>query len=279
MAPFAQPQGPASAVVFERYYLAANFTSGIGYGAQGVLYLICTHYLWAQRKARRINKFILAYITLLFLVSTVVEVAQAHRTQLAFIDNRDLPGGAWAYYEASYNGTSTIVGLTAGMVVMFLSELFMVWRCWVVWYSVSRRAAYTVAFFPALTLAASFACAVPCSLMTHHNSPIAGIRTDMWLILWYTLTLGTNVLATGLILARLIAHRRAMREIFTPHSEEYASLISMLVESAALYSIVGVGFLIATGVGSPVREPLSDAIVSTQVGLPHLCALLLVDGE
>ncbi|KAF8890175.1 hypothetical protein BD779DRAFT_1438641 [Infundibulicybe gibba] len=270
MAPYFKALGPASRVAVERYFLAADFTSGIGYGAQGALYIICTRYLWAQRKARCINKFILAYTTLLFLISTVVQVALAHRTQLMFIEHRDFPGGPWEYYEASYSATSTIVSATMGMVLLFMSELFMVWRCWVVWYSVSRRAAYIAAFFPALMLATSLPTAVLCSLMMHPDSSIAGVHTTMWIISWYTLMLSTNVLATGLILARLIMHRRAVR---------YSSLISMFIESAALYSIVGIGYLIVTGVRSPLREPFVGAIVSMQQMSGYLIVTRLAYGR
>ncbi|KAF8871632.1 hypothetical protein BD779DRAFT_1453658 [Infundibulicybe gibba] len=282
MAPYFKPLGPASTVIFEQYYLAADFISGIGYGAQGVLYVICAHYLWGQRKARRINKFMLAYITLLLLVVTVEQVVQAYRTQLAFIDHKDFPGGPWAYYQASFNGgTSMTVSMITGLVPMFLSEMFMVWRCWVLWHSASRRAAYAVASFPALTLAASLASAVPYVLtIADPDIPIPGVHTTTWLVSWYTLMLSTNVLATGLILARLIMHRRAVRTTLAiPHAGEYSSLISMLVESAALYSIVGVGYLIATGVGSPIREAFIGALAPTQQISGYLIIARLAHGR
>ncbi|KAF8890178.1 hypothetical protein BD779DRAFT_1785198 [Infundibulicybe gibba] len=285
MALYFEPLSPASEVVFERYNLAANFISGIGYGAQGFLYLICTHYLWVQRKARRINKFMLAYITLLFFILTVEQVVQAHRTQLVFIEHRDFPGGPWASFEASYSGTSIMVALITSMVLMFLSEMFMVWRCWVVWYSVSRRAAYAAAYtaasFPALTLTASLASAVPYVLtIAHPDTPIPGVRTTTWLVSWYTLMLSMNVLSTGLILVRLIIHRREVRTtLASPHAGEYSSLISMLVESAALYSIVGVGYLIATGVGSPIREVFIGAVAPTQQISGYLIIARLAHGR
>ncbi|KAF8890187.1 hypothetical protein BD779DRAFT_291721 [Infundibulicybe gibba] len=279
MAPYFKPLDTASEVTFERYYLAANFTSGVGYGAQAVLYLICTHYLWGQRKARRNNKFMLAYITLLFLISTVVQVAWAHRTQLVFIEHRDFPGGPWAYYKVSDGEAPGIVSRSAGMVLMFLSDILMVWRCWVVWYSVSRRAAYAVAFLPALILAALLATFVPCSLMIHPNTPFAGAHTTAWVISWYTLMLSVNVLATGFILTRLIMHRLAMRTIASPHAGEFTSLISMLIESAAFYSMVGVGYLIVTGVRSPVREPFMDAMISMQQISAYLIIARLAHGR
>ncbi|KAF8890177.1 hypothetical protein BD779DRAFT_1518723 [Infundibulicybe gibba] len=216
MAPYFKPLEPASTLTFERYYLAADFISGIGYGA--------AH-----------QQFMLAYITTLFLISTVVQVDLAHHTQLAFIEHRDFPGGPWAYYEASYSETSTMVSMIASMILILLSEMFMVWR-WV--------------------------------------------RTTAWVISWYTLMLSTNVLSTGLILARLIIHRRAVRTtLATPHAGEHSSLISMLIESAALYSIVGVGYLIAMGVGSPLREPFLGAMLSMQQISGYLIIACLAHGR
>ncbi|KAF8890152.1 hypothetical protein BD779DRAFT_1438741 [Infundibulicybe gibba] len=281
MAPYFGPQESASDVTLEKYFLATDFISGIGYGAQGVLYFICTRYLWTQRRVRRVNLFMLAYITLLFLISTLVQVAQAHRTQLVFIENRNFPGGPWAYYEASLSGTANIVGQTPIAALFFLSELFMVWRCWVVWYSVSRWVAYAVASLPALMLAASLAGAVLYSLATAHpDSPIAGAHTTAWVLAYYTLMLSTNVVTTGLILIRLIAHRRAVgKTLATAHAGEYTSLISMLVESAAFYSIIGASCLIVSGVGSPAGGPFISATVSSQQISGYLIIARLAHGR
>ncbi|KAF8890140.1 hypothetical protein BD779DRAFT_1622693 [Infundibulicybe gibba] len=280
MAPYFEPQESPSEVTLDKYFLATDFISGVGYGAQGVLYFICTRYLWTQRKARRMNLFMLAYITLLFLISTIVQVTQAYRTQLAFIENRNSPGGPWGYYDASLGGTSNIVGQAASVALLFLSELFMVWRCWVIWYSVSRRVAYAVAFFPALMLIASLTSAVLYLFaVTHPGSLVAGVHTSAWSFAYYTLMLSTNVIATGLILARLIAHRRSMGEVLaTAHAGEYTSLISMLVESAALYSIMGVSCLIVTGVGSPAGEPFLNATTSSQQISGYLIIARLAHG-
>ncbi|KAF8890153.1 hypothetical protein BD779DRAFT_290583 [Infundibulicybe gibba] len=253
MTPYFGPQEPASEVTLERYFLASDFISGIGYGAQGVLYFICTHYLWTQRKVRRMNMFMLAYITMLFLISTIVQIAQAHRTQLVFIENRNSPGGPWGYYTASLGGTANIVGQSASVALLSLSELFMVWRCWVVWYSVNQWVAYAVTFFPSLMLVASLTSAILYFYaIVHPASLVAGTHTPAWGVTYYTLMLSTNVIVTALILARLIAHRRTVRNtLASAHAGEYTSLISMLIESAAFYSIIGAGCLIATGVGSP----------------------------
>ncbi|KAF8890200.1 hypothetical protein BD779DRAFT_1622741 [Infundibulicybe gibba] len=281
MAPYNGPQEPAAIVTLERYFLATDFIYGIGYGVQGVLYFICTRYLWNQRKIRRINMFMLAYITFLFLMSTIVEVAQAHRTQLVFIENRNSPGGPWGYFEASLGGTSNILGQTASVVLLLMSELFMVWRCWVVWYSVSRWAAYAVVIFPSLMLVGSVtASGLYFFSLMHPTSVIAGAHTANWSRSYYTLMLGTNIVVTALILTRLIAHRRAVRKSLTPkHAGEYTSLIAMLIESAAFYSLIGAGCLIATGVGSPVGQPFVSFAISTQQISGYLIIARLAHGE
>ncbi|KAF8890119.1 hypothetical protein BD779DRAFT_1438642 [Infundibulicybe gibba] len=279
MASYFGPQEPASEIALERYFLATAFISGIGYGTQGVLYFICSRYLWTQRKARPMNLFHLAYITLLFLISGLVQVTQVHLTQLVFIENRNFPGGPWAYYEASLGGTSSIVNQSASLALMFLSELFVLWRCWVVWYSVSRRAAYAATFFPTLLLIVSLISAIIFTFaLAHPDSVVAGTHTAAWALTYYTLILGTNVITTAIILVRLIIHRQAMRKILA-HTGEYTSLISMLIESAAFYSIIGATCVITSGLHSPVGEPLMAATVSAQQISGYLIIARLAHGR
>ncbi|KAF8890142.1 hypothetical protein BD779DRAFT_1438616 [Infundibulicybe gibba] len=279
MAPYFGPQEPASEVSLERYFLVTTFVSGIGYGAQGVLYFICTHYLWTQRKARPTNLFMLAYITLLFLLSGAVQVTQAHLTQLAFIENRNFPGGPWVYYNASLGETSSMLNQSASVALLFLSEVFMVWRCWVVWYSASRRAAYAATFFPILLLIVSLICAIIYTFtFAHPDSIVAGTHTAAWALAYYTLMLGTNVITTVIILIRLIAHRQNMRRTLT-HTGKYTSLITMLIESSAFYSIFAATCVVMSGLNSPVGVPLMGATISAQQISGYLIIARLAHGR
>ncbi|KAF8899332.1 hypothetical protein BD779DRAFT_77166 [Infundibulicybe gibba] len=91
----AAPQESADALNSERYFLSSDFISGVGYGIQAVLYAIATYYLWRRRSARRVYAFLLPFLTILFLVSTTTQVAQAHLMELVFVDNKSFPGGPW----------------------------------------------------------------------------------------------------------------------------------------------------------------------------------------
>jgi hypothetical protein len=43
----------------------------------------------------------LAYITVIFVIETIFIGVQARMVQLAYIDNRNYPGGPWQYFLAS----------------------------------------------------------------------------------------------------------------------------------------------------------------------------------
>ncbi|KAF8890196.1 hypothetical protein BD779DRAFT_1671531 [Infundibulicybe gibba] len=266
MTPYFGPQEPASQVVLERYSLATDFISGIGYGAQAVLYVTCVRYLWRQRKARRMYKFMLAYITLLFLISTVAQ---------------EFPRGPWEYSMQSVGGATSIVGQAASAALLILSELFMVWRCWVVWYSVGQYVAYIIIILPLLMVLGSTIGAILYLVATvHPDLPFAGTHTPAWVTSYYVVIFSTNALVTIFILVRLIAHRRSMQRHFTRiHTGEYASLITMLIESSALYSIIGIGCMITSGVGIPVGNPFVSASISMQQISGYLIIARLAHGQ
>ncbi|KAF8890169.1 hypothetical protein BD779DRAFT_1518692 [Infundibulicybe gibba] len=281
MASYLEPLGPASAITFERYYLAADFISGIGYGTSPLSPFMSLTY--PRRPGSPICHLHPLPVGPTESPAQKQVHARLHHPPVPHIDRhaggpgtshsahvyraQGLPRGPWSYLQASFSGTPTM--------------MFMVWRCWVVWYSVSRRVAYTAAFLPALMLAASFASAILYALtIAHPNTPIAGVHTAAWFISSYTLVLSTNVLATGLILARLIIHRRVVRTtLATPHAGEYSSLISMLIESAALYSIAGVGYMITVGVDSPLGQPFLGAMMLMQQISGYLIVARLAHGR
>ncbi|KAF8884767.1 hypothetical protein BD779DRAFT_1471856 [Infundibulicybe gibba] len=205
------PQESAAEFTLERYFLASDFVSGVGYGIQAVLYAICAVYLWRQRKAR------------------------------------EYFGGPWAYQEWSAGGMLNILSLAAQLGLLFSSELFMVWRCWVVWCSIGRRMAYLVITFPLLMLLAALATgAVFLTSLAHPTSRLellGGTYTVAWGLAYYTLMIGTNVVLTVLILIRLIAHKRLM---------------------STIYSIIGAACLITSGMNSPAYLPFVSATISAQ---------------
>ncbi|KAF8890083.1 hypothetical protein BD779DRAFT_1622626 [Infundibulicybe gibba] len=279
MAPYFGPQEPSSEVTLERYFLATDFISGIGYGAQAILYIICILYLWRQRKTQRAYIFILAYMTLLFSISSVCQVAQAHRAQLMFIENRSFPAGVWAYYQQTFGGATSLTEQAANFSLLFVSELLMIWRCWVVWFSAGKHAAYLAIFFPVIMLFVTLVAAVLWLIsLAHPASPILGPHTLAWGSTYYSLIFSANIVVTVLILFRLISHRRRMGTSVS-QTGGYTSLIAMIIESSAMYSLIGGTCLITYGVGSPVNIPFVSASITAQQISGYLLIVRLAHGQ
>ena len=73
---------------------------------------------------------------------------------------------------------------------------------------------------------------------------------------YYTLSLGTNVVLTALIVARLLAYRRAARRVHlsAENARDYFSAAALIIESAALHSTCAVAFLVSYALDAPINQ-------------------------
>jgi hypothetical protein len=92
-----------------------------------VLYTSCFIYLWNTRKTGRSQHlWLLAYITLLLCLETIFEAVQARTVQVVYIDNRNYPGGPWAYFLATQNLPINVLFIAMLFVLTFLADLLVV---------------------------------------------------------------------------------------------------------------------------------------------------------
>lgn len=85
-------------------------------------------------------------------------------------------------------------------------------------------------------------------------------------IAYWTLSISLNIIITVLIVARLILRRKRMRSALgDEHGHMYTSISAMLIESAALYSVWGLVFLITYAKNSAFNNILLPALGQVQV--------------
>jgi hypothetical protein len=73
---------------------------------------------------------------------------------------------------------------------------------------------------------------------------VFGQLTIDFAICWYVFSISINVMATLAIVGRLLWKRRTINAILgQEHSKAYTGVVTMLVESAAIYSVVGIIFI------------------------------------
>lgn len=89
-------------------------------------------------------------------------------------------------------------------------------------------------------------------------------------ISYWSLSISLNTVLTLLIVGRLMYVRRCVQSVLGDHhSDTYTSVSAMLIESASLYSIWGLVFLICYAKNTPFQNLLLPALGQVQVGLVH----------
>lgn len=83
---------------------------------------------------------------------------------------------------------------------------------------------------------------------------------------YYAVSLGLNIILTVLISLRLLLNRRSLIACLPKeHASHYLSLIAIIVESAAIYSLFAILFLITYAVDDPSNQVLLAFASSAQV--------------
>ena len=83
---------------------------------------------------------------------------------------------------------------------------------------------------------------------------------------YYAISLSINIVLSLLIVTRLFQYKRTVARTMTPeHAQQYLSLATVLVESAALYSLFALLFLITYATSNPANKIFLGAASATQV--------------
>ncbi|KAH8106927.1 hypothetical protein BXZ70DRAFT_261697 [Cristinia sonorae] len=268
-------------ILTERAFLAGDFISGMGYGMQVMLYISCARYLFSERKRGRNPLYILAYITLLLITQTILCIVQARTVQVMYIDNRNFPGGPWAYFLATQNQAINVMFYACLFVLTFLSDLLVLWRCWVIWTVSGRVRACLVVGFPTIMLLGSF---VLGTLWTLESSqPGLSLYSKLPVAYgtsYYAVSLSINIILTILITIRLYLYRRELvSKLPAEFAKHYISLAAIIVESAAMYSVFAVIFLITYAINNPMNQIfLGFASLSQQIST-YLIIYRVADGR
>ena len=94
---------------------------------------------------------------------------------------------------------------------------------------------------------------------------------------WISLSVGLNVIVTSMICFRLLRMRARMREILSPEmSSMYTSIAAMLIESAAPFSILGIGLVLTAALKVMLVPAFGNVWTMFCVESQSSCAHLLV---
>ncbi|KAJ3559467.1 hypothetical protein NM688_g338 [Phlebia brevispora] len=282
------PDEPEQNLFLERTFIAGDVICGIGYGTwichasspldrltkrcayaigiQLLMFAYCAAYLWKQRRVRKHGLFILGYITLIFIVETIFLAVQARTVQICYIDNRNYPGGPWQFFLATQNLPVNVMFYATLFLITFLCDCLVV----------------VVAMLGHLdSLWAVRGVHRDCITGTDVVGFLCdGSAMDPSIQSARPIVLHINILLTILIILRLYLYRRSVLSSLPPeHAKHYLSLATVLVESATLYSIFALLFLITYAVNNPTNQVWLGVAQATQQISTYLIIFRLADGR
>jgi hypothetical protein len=103
-------------------------------------------------------------------------------------------------------------------------------------------------------------------IRTPGNNVWQSVNVNFFITFW-AIEIATTILLTSFIVGRLLFMRYRLRKIMGPKQQSpYLSITAMLVESALLFSICGIAFLISYAYNDPFQNIVLNVTGQVQVG-------------
>ncbi|KAJ7086328.1 hypothetical protein B0H15DRAFT_931411 [Mycena belliarum] len=276
---YAPPGETAADLWAERSNFDGNLVTGVGYG---VLLTITVQTLssFLRLERSRVPWGLFAYVSCMFGLATLGLAGNAAFNQMVFVDKRAYPGGPNGVTAAYYSTAVNMMAFAAYILMNWMASGLVLWRFTMFW-----GTSFWLSVVPALMFLGSvgssivFLLAIACPW----NAPLVALTLRAGIAYW-ALSLGLNVLLALSIAARLLLLRRSLLRLTGPapalaHAAPYVGVAAMLVESAALYAVWGVLFLICFARGTPLQNVLVGGLGQVQGIAPVLIVFRVARGS
>ncbi|KAG2340469.1 hypothetical protein BDR05DRAFT_966731 [Suillus weaverae] len=262
----------------EKTWLAGSIVTGVGYGVVLALFWLCMRSLWYRTRVKDAdytrNCFFLVYVCVMFILGSLFMGSISQFTQLAFINDRNFPGGPSAWEVEMFSISVDEISNVSFVLADWCSTALMVWRC-VIIYRDCGICPWPILGMLGTMLLGSFVLGTLFlyQISSPSSSPFSAAGTTINFTLpYFFFELATNIIVTILIVLRLYFYRLHMKQaLLGPrHVAEHTSVESMIVESAAIYSTFSLLFLIPFATKSPVANVFMQVLGETQLIAPLL---------
>ncbi|OCH85074.1 hypothetical protein OBBRIDRAFT_785392 [Obba rivulosa] len=233
----------ASTSTLENSFYAANYLSGILYGVELSLYYMTVYSVFKMPRSerRKSDRFFVIYSTALLILLTIDISTNAVWGQQMWITFRGRPGGVPAFIAREESVWYETLGTAASIVLIFLGDALLVFRCYVIWSS-----NFLIILLPTIIYLVNFALGI--LVLVESGVPsgnfFSGKAIDFG-IPFYSMAIGLNLLVTMLICGRLLYISKWVREsLGNDTAKLYTGVMAITIESAIPYSLCGIMFLI-----------------------------------
>ncbi|KAH7909054.1 hypothetical protein BJ138DRAFT_1115298 [Hygrophoropsis aurantiaca] len=258
---------PTKQIILDKGWLDGTIINAAMYGVDVALYVACFRSLLQKTTRTNYKRQLpfLIFIVLALVLSTVFTVSMTDFSNLAFIENRNYPGGPGAWSRAMFHiaqnepANVTFVLLTWGADMLFL------WRYMIIYRGCSVRTSVVMAL-PCLMFTTSFSLGILFLIQWSESSPWGKVLGVDFTLPFLGTSLALNILSTTAIVLRLLHFRYRITSAFgTRHGAQYTSIVGIIIESAAIYSTFSVIFLVTFAIGNPISTIFLDSLSSIQM--------------
>lgn len=266
------PEESSSALWNERSYLAGILIGAVAFGVHATLFFITLNLLRSQTRAGHRNRVWIAVLVLLFTLSSIANGAQFKFTQMIYIDNRNYPGGPSAYLVEQQTETPALICLMAYIVNNWMQDALILYRFSIIYGRRNIAMAVAVIMFLS-TIGLSCAFMARATAITFFEPLTANLLTS-----YFTISIALNVGLTLAIVIKLLRLRRRVARLFA-HDSPHLSAAAMFIESAVLYSICGIIFLVPWGLADPVQNLVLPTLGQVESIAPVLIIMRIAQGR
>jgi hypothetical protein len=212
---------------------------------------------------------LLFYVSITFVLGTISFAVNAKYTEMIWIDLRDAPGGPLALIEGYMSYRINFLALATGHIQEWFMQVLLLHRCFVIW-DWSRWV-----MVPMITL---YVAMITFSIIVliQASTGIAFYNIIMELA-YLCVEVGLTVIYTILVINRLFAMRGRMKQVIAQYdSSTYDTVALMVVESAALYTVFAIVFIVAFAMHSNGVTTLCFLSIGKIQGIAQLFIIIRV---
>jgi len=262
-----------STTVFEHSFYIGSYMSGILYGIELVMYFTTMRNLLRKATRGRGDRFFMIYSTILFMLVTIDISTNAVWGEQMWITYRDQPGGVPEFIATQVSVWYETLSSTSVVALIFLGDALLIYRCFILWSS-----NYYIIILPIITYLGAFSLAI-CELVSAGvpgGDFFAGKSVNFG-VPYYAMSIGLNIVLTMLICGRLFyLSKWVVTALGVEDARLYTNIMTIMVESAAPYSLVGIMFLVPYARGSEIAIAFGQVWAKITCLAPQLIVLRVI---
>ncbi|KAG2342637.1 hypothetical protein BDR05DRAFT_868836, partial [Suillus weaverae] len=212
---------------------------------------------------------LLFYVFITFVLGTISFGVNLKYTEMIWIDLRDAPGGPLARVEGYMSYRINFIALATGHIQEWFMQGLLLHRCFVIW-NWSRWVMVLM-----ITL---YTTMIGLSITVLFQAGTNGSFFNNLIELAYLcIEVGHTVIYTILVTNRLFIMRKRMKRIMAQYdSRTYDTIALMVIESAALYSVFAIVFIVAFAVHAHGIATLCFLSIGKIQGIAQLFIIIRV---